>query len=338
MAEPGTDYPAQWEADVVLRDGGTAHLRPIRPDDAERLQQFQSRLSDETIYFRFFSLYRELSAKDVERFTVVDHHDRAALVATIGEDLVGVVRYERLDASSAEVAFNIEDSHQGRGLGSIFLEHIAAAARERGISSFVADVLPANRKMLHVFEEAGYVVDHEYEDGVVRLSFELEPTENSLAVTYSREHRAEAASVRRLLEPRSVAVVGASRSAHSVGHTVLRHIVDDGFTGDVHAINPSADSVAGVRAHPDLASIHGDVDLAVVAVPAEHVEQVVRDCADKSVHSLVVVSSGFAETGDEGAERQRRLVALARGGGLRALGPSSFGSLTPDPGSPSTPP
>ena len=101
MAEPGTDYPAQWEADVVLRDGGTAHLRPIRPDDAERLQQFQSRLSDETIYFRFFSLYRELSAKDVERFTVVDHHDRAALVATIGEDLIGVVRCERLDASPA---------------------------------------------------------------------------------------------------------------------------------------------------------------------------------------------------------------------------------------------
>ncbi|HET9945899.1 MAG TPA: GNAT family N-acetyltransferase, partial [Actinomycetes bacterium] len=280
VVEGAHDYPAHWEADVVLRDGGTAHLRPIRADDADRLRRFYARLSDETIYFRFFSLMRELSDKDVEHFTVVDHHDRAALIATVGDEMIGVVRYERLDKDTAEVAFNIEDAHQGRGIGSIFLEHIAAAARERGISTFVADVLPANRKMLHVFEEAGYVVDQEFEDGVVRLSFQLEPTENSLAVTYSREHRSEAASVRRLIEPRSVAVVGASRSPHSVGHTVLRHVVDDGFTGDVHAVNPSADTVAGVRAHPDLASIQGDVDLVVVAVPAEHVEQVVGNCAD----------------------------------------------------------
>ena len=143
---------------------------------------------------------------------MVDHLDRAALIATIGDEMIGVVRYERIDPDAAEVAFNIEDAHQGRGVGSIFLEHIAAAARERGISRFVADVLPANGKMLRVFQDAGYVVEHEFEDGVVRLEFGLEPTEDSLAVTYAREHRAEADSVRRLLEPRSVAVVGASRS------------------------------------------------------------------------------------------------------------------------------
>jgi acyl-CoA synthetase (NDP forming)/RimJ/RimL family protein N-acetyltransferase len=331
VGEGGHDYPHHWEADVVLRDGGTAHLRPIRPDDADRLKRFQSRLSDETIYFRFFSLYRELSAKDVERFTVVDHHDRAALIATIGDEMIGVVRYERLDESSAEVAFNIEDAHQGRGIGSIFLEHIAAAARERGISTFVADVLPANRKMLHVFEEAGYVVDHEFEDGLVRLSFDLEPTENSLAVTYSREHRAEAASVKRLLEPRSVVVIGASRSGRSVGNAVLGHLVDGGFTGRVHAVHPHADVVEGVPAHPRVADIDGDVDLAVLAVPADQVEQVVVDCAAKGVHSLVVISTGFAETGEEGAGRQRRLVALARGSGMRVLGPSSFGVLNTDP-------
>ncbi len=331
VAEGGHDYPAHWEADIVLRDGGTAHLRPIRPDDADRLRRFQSRLSDETIYFRFFSLYRDLSPKDVERFTVVDYHDRVALIATIGDEMIGVVRYERIDKSSAEVAFNIEDAHQGRGLGSIFLEHIAAAARERGISRFVADVLPANRKMLHVFEEAGYVVDHEFEDGIVRLSFDLEPTENSRAVTYSREHRSEAASVQRLLEPRSVAVIGASRSSQSVGSAVLRHLVDGGFTGTVHAVNSHADVVEGVPARPRVTDLDGDVDLAVVAVPADQVEQVVADCATKGVHSLVVISTGFAETGEEGAERQRRLVALARGSGMRVLGPSSFGVLNTDP-------
>ena len=188
-------YPAHWEADVVLRDGGTAHLRPILPGDADLLRRFHSRLSDETIYNRFFSLYRSLSDRDIERFTVVDHRDRVALIATVGDEMIGVVRYERTGPDEAEVAFNIEDAHQGRGLGSVFLEHIAAAARERGISTFVADVLPQNRKMLRVFSDAGYVVDQEFEDGVVRLSFDLEPTEDSLAVTYAREHRAEARSV-----------------------------------------------------------------------------------------------------------------------------------------------
>lgn len=325
-------YPAHWEADVVLRDGGTAHLRPIRPDDADRLRRFHERLSEETIYFRFFSILRELSERDIERFTVLDYVDRVALVATVGDELIGVVRYERTDDTTAEVAFNIEDAHQGRGLGSVFLEHIAAAARERGISQFVADVLPANRKMLRVFEDAGYVVAHALDDGVVRLSFDLEPTEDSLAVTYAREHRAEARSVERLLRPRSVAVVGASRTRRSIGSAVLEHLLAAGFTGSVHAVHPQADQLLGVTAYRSVRDIPGDVDLAVLAVPAEAIEEVVADCAAKGVLGLVVMSTGFAESGDdEGRERQRRLVALARGSGMRVVGPSSFGVLNTDP-------
>jgi len=332
MTPPAPSYPAHWEADVVLRDGGTAHVRPIRPDDADRLRRFHSRLSEETIYFRFFSLLRELTDREIEHFTVVDYVDRVALIATVGEEMIGVVRYERIDRSTAEVAFNIEDAHQGRGLGSVFLEHIAAAARERGISRFVADVLPANHKMLRVFEDAGYVVTHAMDEGVVRLSFDLEPTEDSLAVTYAREHRAEARSVERLLKPRSVVVIGASRSEPSVGSTVLRHIRDGGFSGRLHAVNPHAAEVAGVTCHASVRDVPGEVDLAVVAVPAGEVEGVVTDCAAKGVHGLVVMSAGFAETGDEeGRERQRRLVSLARGSGMRVLGPASFGVVNTDP-------
>ena len=324
-------YPAHWQADVVLRDGGTAHLRPILPDDADLLRRFHSRLSDETIYNRFFSLYRSLSDRDIERFTVVDHRDRVALIATVAGEMIGVVRYERTGPDEAEVAFNIEDAHQGRGLGSVFLEHIAAAAREQGISTFVADVLPQNRKMLRVFSDAGYVVAQEFDEGVVRLSFDLQPTEDSLAVTYAREHRAEARSVQLLLKPEHVVVVGAGRSEGSLGHVVLQHVLDAGFTGTVHVVNHHADEVAGVPSYRSVRDVPGPVDLAVIAVPAEEVEQVVADCAAKGVRGLVVMSSGFAETGDEGAERQRRLVSLARGSGMRVLGPASFGVINTDP-------
>ena len=160
-------YPQAWEADVVLRDGGTCHLRPIRPDDAAGLVAFHARLSPETVYFRFFAPYPELTPRDVERFTHVDQHDRAALVATIGDAIIGVVRYERLNASDAEVAFVIQDDHLGRGLGTIFLEHIAQAARERGIRRFVAEVLPDNVRMLEVFKHAGYHAQTSRDEGFV---------------------------------------------------------------------------------------------------------------------------------------------------------------------------
>ena len=181
--------------------------------------------------------------------------------------MIGVVRYERIDADEAEVAFNIEDAHQGRGLGSVFLEHIAAAARERGISRFVADVLPANRKMLRVFSDAGYVVDQAFDDGVARLSFDLEPTEDSLAVTYAREHRAEASSVQRLLQPGSVAVVGAGRTEHSLGHVVLRHLLDGGFTGHRARGQPPCRRGGRLPSYRSVRDVPGPVDLASSRCP-----------------------------------------------------------------------
>jgi acyl-CoA synthetase (NDP forming)/RimJ/RimL family protein N-acetyltransferase len=324
-------YPAHWEADVVLRDGSTAHLRPIRPDDADRLRRFHGRLSDETLYFRFFALLRELSDRDVVKYTTVDYVDRVALVATVGDEMIGVVRYERVAPDVAEVAFNIEDAYQGRGVGSVFLEHIAAAARERDVARFVADVLPTNRRMLRVFTDAGYVVAREMEDGVVRLEFGLEPTEDSRAVTFDREHRAESESVRRLLNPSSVAVVGAGRAPGSLGHVVLQHIVAGGFTGALYAVDPSAAGATGAESYATLGDVPGEVDLAVVAVQASAVDGVVAQAADKGVHGLVVVSGGFAETGETGRELQQRLVRAARGAGMRVVGPDSFGLLVTDP-------
>ncbi|WP_283138165.1 bifunctional GNAT family N-acetyltransferase/acetate--CoA ligase family protein [Rhizohabitans arisaemae] len=318
-------YPDRWEADVVLADGGTAHLRPITPEDADRMRAFHSRLSDESIYFRFFGPHPRLSDREVERFTVVDHVDRVALIATIGEEMTAVVRYDRIGPGEAEVAFLVEDAHQGRGLASVLLEHIGAAARERGLSRFVAEVLPGNRRMIGVFRQAGYTAESTFEDGVVRLTLDLTPTPTSREVMRAREHRAESRSIQRLLTPSSVAVVGASREPDSVGQTVLRHLLAADFTGPVYPVHREARSVAGVRAHRSVEEIDGEVDLAVLAVPAEHVLEVVEQCARKGVHGLVVVSSGFGETGEEGMARQRELVRIARSNGMRVVGPNCLG-------------
>lgn len=324
-------YPSHWEADVVLKDGGVAHLRPIRPQDAAAVHAFHDAQSPESIYLRFFAPLPHLSEKDVARFTQVDHVDRVGLVATLGDDIVGIARYDRVDATTAEVAFNVSDAHQGRGLGSVLLEHLTVAARERGLTRFMADVLPQNRKMMTVFSEAGYEVTHAYEDGVIVLAFDISPTENSGRVRESREHRAESRSMRGLLNPRSVVVIGASRDPGSVGHRLLANLIGGGFTGVVHAVNHDAVEVQGVRSYARVTDAPGPIDLAVVAVPAEAVDDVVRDCGAAGVHGLVVVSGGFAETGDAGRVRQNELVRLARSHGMRVVGPNSFGVVNNDP-------
>ncbi|MCQ9387386.1 GNAT family N-acetyltransferase [Brevibacterium sp. 50QC2O2] len=320
-------YPADWEADVVLRDGQTAHLRPIVPEDAQAVQDMHARQSAESIYLRYFAPLAVIPEAQLQRFVNVDYHDRVALVITIGEEIIGIGRFDRLDDSSAEVAFNIADAHQGRGLGSILLEHLAAIGREVGITQFTAEVLPQNRSMLQVFAAAGFEVSREFEDGVVAVRFEIDPTEKSIQVQESREHRAEALSVRSVLHPASVVVIGASRKRTSAGNLLLRNLVAAGYRGSLHVVHHSAAEVAGIPAEKSLADIDGDVDLAVIAVPAEAVKGVVLNCAEHGVKAVAVISSGFAEEGPAGAELQREVVAVARSHGMRVIGPNSFGLI-----------
>ncbi|MGW0224323.1 bifunctional acetate--CoA ligase family protein/GNAT family N-acetyltransferase [Streptomyces tendae] len=338
------EYPAHWEADVVLRDGGTARVRPITVDDAERLVSFYEQVSDESKYYRFFAPYPRLSAKDVHRFTHHDFVDRVGLAATIGGEFIATVRYDRIGAGGtpatapadeAEVAFLVQDAHQGRGVASALLEHIAAVARERGIRRFAAEVLPANNKMIKVFMDAGYTQKRSFEDGVVRLEFDLEPTDRSLAVQYAREHRAEARSVQRLLQPGSVAVVGTGRTPGGVGRSILGNIRDAGYTGRLYAVNRAfpeeQKEVDGVTACRSVRDIDGPVDLAVVTVPAEHVPDVVTECGEHGVQGLVVITAGYADSGPEGRERQRALVRHARTYGMRIIGPNAFGIINTSP-------
>ncbi|MEV6972737.1 GNAT family N-acetyltransferase [Kitasatospora sp. NPDC093806] len=338
---------------MLLRDGGTARIRPITPADAGRLVEFYEQVSDQSKYFRFFAPYPRLSDKDVRRFTHHDFVNRVGLAVVVRDRFIATVRYDRIDAdgrpsdtgTDAEVAFLVQDAHQGRGVASALLEHIAAVAQERGIRRFQAEVLPENRKMVKVFTDAGYTQHRSFTDGVVHLEFDLEPTAASLAVMRAREHRAEARSVQRLLTPRSVAVIGASRHPQHVGRALLRAVLAGAAGaggGDrepltVHAVNhhaPPGTELDGVPVHRSILEIPGPVDLAVIAVPANAVPEAVAECGAHGVQGLVVVTAGYAETGPEGRDRQRALVRQARAAGMRVIGPNAFGLISTDPDRP----
>ncbi|MDN5748982.1 MAG: GNAT family N-acetyltransferase [Pseudonocardia sp.] len=322
----------------MASDGGIVHLRPILPSDADALLRFHASLSERTRYLRYFGPYPRISERDLKRFTTVDHRSRVGFICLLGDEIIAVGRYEGLPGDggpggttgtagidSAEVAFVARDEHQGRGLGSILLEHLAAAARENGLRRFEAEVLVENHAMVRVFRQAGYHVSRAFAEGVLHLEFDIDPTEKSLAVRDSREQRAEARSVHNALHPTSVAVIGASTDPSKIGHAVLANLLRANFTGPVYPVNPEARSVRGVRAYPSVTDIPDDVDLAVVTVPAGGVDEVMDSCLEKGVKALVVVSAGFAESGVVGSGAQRRLVEEARAHGMRVIGPNALG-------------
>ncbi len=342
MTEPGVrrpasgpyDYPADWVADVLASDGGVVHLRPVVPDDADRVLQFHTALSERTRYLRYFGPYPVMSPRDVARMTTVDHYQRVCLLAMLGERIIAVGLYEGLadmgKPTSAEVAFVVADEHQGRGLGPILLEHLAGAAAECGFHRFEAEVLAENRYMVSVFKAAGYELRRSFDGSVVHVEFDIDPTEALVSVRQARERASEARSVRNLLQPGSVAVIGASATPSKVGHAVLKNLIAGDFAGPVYPVHPERRSINGVRAYATVRDIPDPVDLAVVAVPADNMDAVLDDCLAKGVRTLLVVSSGFSDVGGEGVESEHRLRAAVRSHGMRLVGPNALGVINTD--------
>ncbi len=325
-------YPRAWEADIVLSDGSVALVRPILPEDTEGIHRFHAGQSAESVYLRFFAPLPRISDKDIRRFTHVDYHARVALVVLVRDEIAGIGRFDQLDEGehSAEVAFNVADAHRGRGIGSVLLEHLADIGSSVGVRRFIAEVLPQNRRMLGVFQEAGFEVSHEYDDGLIAVSFDIEPTDRSRAVRLSREHRAEGRSMRAVLQPASVAVVGVSRNEGAVGSVALRHITESGYCGQRYAVGRAAagTSVSGVEVVASLADIGAVADLVVIAVPASGVLDVVQECGRAGSKAVLILSSDFADADtDEGRALQRDVLAAARASGMRLLGPNSFGLI-----------
>jgi acetate---CoA ligase (ADP-forming) len=315
--------------DVILRDGSTLRLREPRREDEAALVDFVARLSETSRRLRFHGVVQPESAL-VRPFLEPDWVERGSLVGELaGEDglrTVALATWWRLrDPARAEVAFVVADEAQGRGIGTRMLEQLAESAAEAGVGEFVAEVLPENRAMLSVFRDAGFEVGHTSEGGTIEVRFPIAATERYLASREERDHQAVVASLRPFFEPRSVAVVGASPRRGSIGGELFRNILAADFSGAAYPVNRSGESVAGVRGYAAVSELPEPPDLAVICVPGPAVLGASADVLECGTRALCVVSAGFAETGPEGAERERELVALARAQGARLIGPNCLG-------------
>jgi acetate---CoA ligase (ADP-forming) len=333
--EPIADI-AHYSAEEVLRDGGSIHVRALRPDDRERLLQHFRSLSQDSIYHRFFGLKRTLTDEELIRLTKLDFVTHVGLVATLrdsgGERFIGVARYIRLaDPTHAEVSFAVLDEHQGRGIGSLLLDHLSRIARSSGILELEADVLGDNNRMLEVFAKSGFKVHRSNSSGVIHVTFPTAETELSIEATSAREWFAAARSVASILKPRSVAVIGASRDPGKIGGAIVANLKNFGFTGPIYAVNRTAAEVQGLPGYKSVSAIDAPIDLAVIAVPAEAVEAEISECVRVGVHSAVIISSGFAEVSEAGRARQQRIFEIVRQSGMRMVGPNCMGVLNTDP-------
>jgi acetate---CoA ligase (ADP-forming) len=314
---------------VILRDGGTLRLRAPQSDDAHALVEFLAGLSDESLYFRFHGATKPRPAL-VEPFLEPDWVEKGDLIGTLeydeGETIVALASYARLrDPGSAEAAFTVADAHQRRGIGTRLLEQLAERASAVGIERFVAEVMPENKGMLKVFEDAGFVVTRVLDEGTIEVAFPIAPTEEYLAHVDERDHLAVVASLRPFFSPTSVAVVGASSRLESIGGRLFRNVLDAEFVGAAYPINRSGEPVAGVRAYRSFEELPEVADLAVICLPGAHVLDSAEEALAAGVRAICVISAGFAETGSEGRERQDRLLALVRAHGGRLIGPNCLG-------------
>ncbi len=316
---------------VLLADGRSAHIRPLRDDDSDAVRALYQRSSDWSRYLRFFSPVPVDTAVRLTR-APADDPSHCMLAAEVDGRLVGLGEYDLADdAGIAEVAFMVEDDEQGHGVGTALLESLVQRAVARGIWRFRASYLRQNDRMADVFSNAGFDVCWDTREAEVGgVHFELVPTDSWIEAHAHRDDVAQARSIARLLSPRSIAVVGAGHDERSVGRAIVTNLVEGGFAGPVYPVNRHPVTIAGRVAVPSVLDIDGPVDLAVVAVPAAEVGRVAEQCAEKGVHGLVVISGGFAEL-DDGAARQGDLVHTCRQAGVRLVGPNCVGIVNTDP-------
>ena len=331
MASTGPPAQVVAETEIALRDGSTMHVRPSTMEDVGRLRGFLESLSERSRWFRFFSAGVDL---DAAARGAVAPADGLSLIAVRGAEatIVGHGTYIRVADDRAEIAFAVADAWHGQGIATILLAHLAQAASAAGIDTFTATVLAGNHRMLGVLHESGFLVSARRSEGAIEIEFPTSLSQEARRRFEERQREADVAAVGHVLRPSSVAVIGASRRPGTVGGVVVRNLLAAGFSGPLHLVNVHGGVVAGRPTVPTIADVPGEVELAVIVVPANAVVEVARACAAKGVRALVVLSEGFAEVGPAGRARQDELLAICRTAGMRMVGPNSLGVASPQPG------
>ncbi|HEX2824456.1 MAG TPA: GNAT family N-acetyltransferase [Streptosporangiaceae bacterium] len=312
---------------ALLADGTTIEIRAARPDDLDAVRSMHEKLSPDSLYLRFFTMSPSAPEREAHRLCRAPVPDHAALLALLDGELIGCGSYECDDppSQSAEVALAVADNMHNRGVGMLLLEHLISLARNRGLHAFTAETLSENAPMLRVFADAGLQAHRALADGVYHLTFPLPTSEADIALggyrdaVAERERSADVASLRHVLAPASVAVIGASRRPGSVGRAILHNIMTGGFSGPVYAVNPAVTELDGVSCVPSAAALPEGVDLALIATPAAAVVGIAEECGQRGVKALVVVAAGLS-----GAARAE-LLGICRRHGMRMVGPASLG-------------
>ncbi|MGW5861542.1 bifunctional acetate--CoA ligase family protein/GNAT family N-acetyltransferase [Streptomyces sp. NPDC055239] len=310
---------------ALLADGTTTCIRAVRPEDHAQLQGLYEEMSPENLRLRFFAASRRSAAQAADRACAAPHAGYRVLLAETKGQVIGLAEYERTDEpDTAEISLAVAEGLHHRGIGTLLLEHLVSAARADGINAFTADALAENHEVLKVFADLGLSTARRFEGPELRCTIRLEEDETYLAAVEARGSAADVASLRPLLRPDSIAVVGAGRRAGSVGRAVLRNLRTGGFTRQLFAVNPSVSSLMSVPAYPSVAALPQVPDLAVLAVPASGLSATAEECGKAGVRALVVVTAGL-----DGAQAAA-LLATCRTYGMRLVGPNCLGISNTD--------
>ena len=319
----------QYVRDVILRDGRTLRLRTPAPSDAQLIIEFFSSLDDEGRYLRFHGV-RRIDASVLTGLIDPDWSSYGALIGTLvvegAEQVIAVANYARLrDPEVAEVAFAVARPYRGDGIATRLLEQLAVPAQRHGITQFSAEVMTADLPMLEVFAHSGMPTTRRSSGSETQVQMWICPTAESAAARAARDHVGVEHSLTPILAPRVIAVVGASARSDSVGAAVVRNIEASGFGGVLYAVNRSGTAAGKTPALTRIADLPEPPDLAVVCVPAVAAAGAVAEVLEAGARSVCVISTGFAETGQAGADGEHDLVELARGHGARIVGPNCLG-------------
>ncbi|HET9793437.1 MAG TPA: GNAT family N-acetyltransferase [Thermoanaerobaculia bacterium] len=322
---------------AILRDGETVRLRAALPEDVPAVDAFLRGVSRESLSMRFMGAVAEVPRPVIEAMCAGDPRENFSLLAVAGPAegprIAGLGSYAATGAGGrAEVAFLVHDDFQGRGISTLLLERLAGIAAANGFLGFEAEVLSENLAMINVFRDSGFEVVQAFDGaGVVHVEFPVAARESLRERVELRERVAAANSILPFFRPRSVAVIGASRDPAAIGSLIFRAILRGNFAGAVYPVNRQAASVHGVRAHPSVRDLPEPPDLAIIAVPAEGAVDAAREALATGCRALLVLTSGFAESGPDGAARQAELLEAVRSHGARLIGPNCLGLMNTDP-------